>query len=65
MKVYEGARSLDGLGSAEDELGDENLLETDEGEMARRERLLRARLGLPLGLIERVETNSRRKAGPA
>jgi probable rRNA maturation factor len=28
--------------------------ETDDGEMARRERLLRARLGLPLGLIERV-----------
>ncbi len=29
--------------------------ETDDGEMARRERLLRARLGLPLGLIERAE----------
>jgi probable rRNA maturation factor len=28
--------------------------ETDDGEMARRERLLRARLGLPLGLIERA-----------
>lgn len=28
--------------------------ETDEGEMARRERKLRARLGLPLGLIERA-----------
>ena len=27
--------------------------ERDEGEMARRERLLRGRLGLPLGLIER------------
>jgi probable rRNA maturation factor len=29
--------------------------ETDEGKMARRERILRARLGLPQGLIERVE----------
>jgi probable rRNA maturation factor len=29
--------------------------ETDDGRMARRERLLRARLGLPLGLIERSE----------
>lgn len=29
--------------------------ETDTGQMARRERALRARLGLPLGLIERVE----------
>jgi probable rRNA maturation factor len=29
--------------------------ETDSGQMARRERLLRGRLGLPLGLIERVE----------
>lgn len=28
--------------------------ETDDGQMARRERLLRARLGLPQGLIERV-----------
>jgi probable rRNA maturation factor len=28
--------------------------ETDQGQMARRERLLRRRLGLPLGLIERV-----------
>ncbi len=28
--------------------------ETDEGEMARRERKLRAKLGLPLGLIERA-----------
>jgi probable rRNA maturation factor len=28
--------------------------ETDEGQMARRERVLRARLGLPLGLIERA-----------
>jgi probable rRNA maturation factor len=30
--------------------------ETDSGEMARRERLLRGRLGLPEGLIERAET---------
>jgi probable rRNA maturation factor len=30
--------------------------ETDEGRMARRERVLRGRLGLPQGLIERVET---------
>ncbi len=30
--------------------------ETDSGQMARRERHLRARLGLPLGLIERVES---------
>jgi probable rRNA maturation factor len=29
--------------------------EADNGKMARRERLLRARLGLPQGLIERVE----------
>ena len=29
--------------------------ETDSGQMARRERLLRGRLGLPKGLIERVE----------
>jgi probable rRNA maturation factor len=29
--------------------------EADEGKMARRERILRARLGLPQGLIERVE----------
>jgi probable rRNA maturation factor len=29
--------------------------ETDGGEMARRERLLRAKLALPLGLIERTE----------
>ncbi|KAA6458800.1 rRNA maturation RNase YbeY [Acidobacteria bacterium AB60] len=29
--------------------------ETDEGQMARRERLLRGRLGLPVGLIERVD----------
>jgi probable rRNA maturation factor len=31
--------------------------ETDSGQMARRERLLRARLRLPQGLIERVETS--------
>jgi len=30
--------------------------EADSGQMARRERLLRARLGLPLGLIERSAT---------
>lgn len=30
--------------------------ETDDGQMARRERLLRTRLRLPLGLIERVES---------
>ena len=30
--------------------------EADTGQMAHRERLLRARLGLPQGLIERVET---------
>lgn len=30
--------------------------ETDAGQMARRERLLRARLNLPQGLIERAET---------
>jgi len=30
--------------------------ESDTGQMARRERLLRGRLGLPLGLIERVAT---------
>jgi probable rRNA maturation factor len=29
--------------------------EIDHGEMARRERLMRAKLGLPLGLIERAE----------
>lgn len=32
--------------------------ETDEGQMARRERLLRARLNLPLGLIERAGKGS-------
>lgn len=31
--------------------------ETDSGQMARRERVLRARLKLPLGLIERVEAH--------
>jgi probable rRNA maturation factor len=31
--------------------------EADEGQMARRERLLRARLGLSQGLIERVGSN--------
>lgn len=31
--------------------------EADTGQMARRERLLRARLGLPQGLIERVEAS--------
>jgi len=30
--------------------------ETDSGQMARREKLLRGKLGLPQGLIERVET---------
>jgi len=34
--------------------------EADSGEMARKERLLRERLGLPLGLIERVEASSSR-----
>ena len=33
--------------------------EADEGQMARRERLLRARLGLPQGLIERAEVPKR------
>jgi len=40
--------------------------ETDSGQMARRERALRAKLGLPQGLIERVHSNApvntRRKA---
>ena len=35
--------------------------EADEGQMARRERLLRERLGLPHGLIERAETSKRGK----
>lgn len=34
--------------------------EADEGEMARKERRLRERLGLPLGLIERVESVGKR-----
>jgi probable rRNA maturation factor len=39
--------------------------ETDGGEMARRERLLRRRLGLPLGLIERAgKPNVQKKTGP-
>lgn len=37
--------------------------ETDEGQMARRERQLRARLGLPQGLIERVERTAKHAAG--
>jgi probable rRNA maturation factor len=36
--------------------------ETDEGQMARRERALRARLRLPLGLIERVEGKATKPA---
>jgi probable rRNA maturation factor len=41
--------------------------ETDAGEMQRRERRLRARLGLPLGLIERTgsESASQRVSKPA
>jgi probable rRNA maturation factor len=35
--------------------------ETDTGQMARRERLLRARLGLPHGLIERTNNPSPRR----
>lgn len=35
--------------------------ETDNGQMARRERRLRAQLGLPQGLIERAETQPRRE----
>lgn len=38
--------------------------ETDDGRMARRERRLRAKLGLPQGLIERSEEERRRPAGP-
>jgi probable rRNA maturation factor len=34
--------------------------ETDEGQMARRERLLRGRLGLPEGLIERTRSGAAR-----
>jgi probable rRNA maturation factor len=36
--------------------------EADSGQMARRERLLRTRLGLPLGLIERVQTATNKPA---
>jgi len=36
--------------------------EVDDGKMARKERRLRARLGLPMGLIERVESPSGAKA---
>ncbi len=39
--------------------------ETDSGQMARRERLLRTRLGLPVGLIERAEGDSARRGGRA
>lgn len=35
--------------------------ETDEGQMARREQALRRKLALPLGLIERVSSQPRRK----
>jgi len=35
--------------------------EADSGEMARKERRLRAKLGLPMGLIERVEAKPERK----
>ena len=34
--------------------------ETDDGKMARRERRLRAKLGLPMGLIERVDGREQR-----
>lgn len=37
--------------------------ENDNGEMARRERALRARLGLPLGLIERTKNSGVSPAG--
>lgn len=37
--------------------------ETDDGRMARRERLLRARLGLPQGLIERSEALRKNGSG--
>lgn len=36
--------------------------ETDDGQMARREQALRARLALPLGLIERSHARSAKKA---
>ena len=38
--------------------------EVDDGKMARKERRLRAQLGLPMGLIERVETPGKRTSGP-
>jgi probable rRNA maturation factor len=42
--------------------------EVDDGRMARREKSLRARLGLPLGLIERAQSltivSGKTKAGP-
>jgi probable rRNA maturation factor len=38
--------------------------ETDSGQMRRRERNLRARLGLPQGLIERVSKQARPKVRP-
>jgi probable rRNA maturation factor len=37
--------------------------EADAGEMQRRERTLRARLGLPLGLIERTKSESGSRPG--
>jgi probable rRNA maturation factor len=37
--------------------------ETDNGEMAKRERLLRGRLGLPQGLIERASRAGNRDQG--
>jgi len=37
--------------------------EADTGQMARRERLLRAKLGLPQGLIERVEQEKKQGTG--
>jgi probable rRNA maturation factor len=36
--------------------------EMDDGKMARKERRLRAKLGLPMGLIERAETPEAKKA---
>jgi probable rRNA maturation factor len=39
--------------------------ETDSGQMARRERLLRGRLGLPQGLIERVTSHGKTRRGEA
>ena len=38
--------------------------ETDAGEMERRERRVRARLGLPLGLIERSQARRKNKDAP-